>query len=291
MVSTGRGVPRDSRYARVAGLSRRSFLTAVGGAVTGLLAACARSDEEVFADLDGARRLESDTVSSTAGNATTSRPPGTLRVGETDSNDGDATSGDSSTAGSSSTGTTATESTPADTTPTTQSDTSAPAATADVGGGVAVASGRDLVISFTYQQLPGGKNVPPYIAVWIEDAGGNLVQTVALWYQQDGRGERWLPDLRRWFSVDQERITQGGIDSVDAMSGPTRQPGRYEVAWAGQVQDAGTATAGTYHLCIESARERGPYSLIREAVELNGSPLEAGLTSDNELVDASARVG
>jgi hypothetical protein len=295
MVSTGRGVPRDSRYARVAGLSRRSFLTAVIGAATGLLAACTRSDEEVFADLGSDGRVPAETGSSRAGTDTTDRAPGTLRVQDPDSGSdgGGADSGNSSTTGddqgngsSSSTRTTAPDSAES-TTPTTDT---APAATAG-NGAAAIAPGQDLVVAFTYQQLPGGKNVPPYIAVWIEDAAGGLVETVALWYQQFGRGERWLPDLRRWFGVDQQRMAEGGSDGVAAVSGPTRQPGSYQVAWAGRVDGGATAPAGTYHICIESARERGPYSLIRQSVELNGSSRQIELPSDNELVDASVRTG
>ncbi len=293
MVSTGRGVPRDSRYARVAGLSRRSFLTVVVGAATGLLAACARSDEEVFADLDSDGRPPAGTGSSTTGTSNTGRGPGTLRVQDQDSAitgsesgpttpaDGSTSTGvDQTTTGQSSGQTTAQEPTP--------STTTAPAHTAD-NGAAAVAPGQDLVIAFTYQQLPGGKNVPPYIAVWIEDAAGSLVETVALWYQQFGRGERWLPDLRRWFGVDQQRIAEGGSDVVAAVSGPTRQPGSFQVAWAGRVGGGATAPAGTYHICIESARERGPYSLVRQSVELNGSSIQIELASDNELVEASVK--
>ncbi len=284
MVSTGRGVPRDSRYARVAGLSRRSFLTVVVGAATGLLAACARSDEEVFADLGSDGRVSADTASSTAGTDTTDRAPGTLRVQDPDSGNSSTMGDDQGNGSSSSTQTTAPDSARS-TTPTTDT---APA-TAAGNGAAAVASGQDLVIAFTYQQLPGGKNVPPYIAVWIEDAAGSLVETVALWYQQFGRGERWLPDLRRWFGVDQQRIAEGGSDVVAAVSGPTRQPGSFQVAWAGRVGGGATASAGTYHICIESARERGPNSLIRQSIELNGSSIQIELASDNELVEASVR--
>ncbi len=286
MVSTGRGVPRDSRYARVAGLSRRSFLTAVIGAATGLLAACTRSDEEVFADLGSDGRVSVDTGSSTAGTDTTDRAPDTLRVQDPDAGNSSTRGDDQGTGSSSSARTTAPD--PAESTaPATET---APATTTG-NGAAAVAPGQDLVIAFTYQQLPGGKNVPPYIAVWIEDAAGSLVETVALWYQQFGRGERWLPDLRRWFGVDQQRIAEGGSDVVAAVSGPTRQPGSYQVAWAGRVDGGATASAGTYHVCIESARERGPYSLVRQSVELKGSSIQIELPADNELVDASVRTG
>ena len=164
-------MPPDSRYARVAGLSRRSFLAAVVGGATGLLAACARSDEEVFADLDSDGRLSADPGSSTAGTGATGRPRQTLRVQDPDS----VTSGSNSAPTASAEGSTgvgadrtATHGSSSQTTQdTTGSTTSAPAATAGTGGGAAVAAGRDLLIAFTYQQVTVGKNVPPYVAVWL----------------------------------------------------------------------------------------------------------------------------
>lgn len=146
-----------------------------------------------------------------------------------------------------------------------------------------------MIVAFTYEQVSGGKNVPPYVAVWIEDGSGNLLTTVTLWYQQFGRGERWLPDLARWYNVDQSRIAAGGADTVDAISGATRSPGSYQVAWNGTANGS-AVPAGNYFVCIESARERGPYSLIRQAISLNGSPQQQDLSSDGELINASVSV-
>ena len=147
-----------------------------------------------------------------------------------------------------------------------------------------------MVVSFTYLQLPGGKDVSPYIAVWVENAAGDLHQTVALWYQQFGRGERWLPDLTRWYNVDQDRIVAGGTDTVAAISGPTRDPGSFQVVWDGRA-DGVPSAPGEYFLCIEAARERGPYSLIREPVMLDGRSIDMAMVDDAELVEASVTVG
>ena len=76
---------------------------------------------------------------------------------------------------------------------------------------------------------------------------------------------------------------------VDAMSGPTRSPGSYQVAWDGRV-DGAPAPSGNYFVCVESARERGPYSLIRQSVALTGSTQQQNLSNDGELVDASMAV-
>lgn len=154
----------------------------------------------------------------------------------------------------------------------------------------AIPDGSELVVSYTYEQAAGGKNSSPYTAVWIEDADAILVHTIVLWMEQGRKGLKYLPDLTRWFGVDQDRIANGGTDTVDAMSGPTRFPGRHSVTWNGQADIVGPVPAGDYFVCIESAREDGPHSLIREPVTLAGQPIDVALPDDGELIDASVSV-
>ncbi len=272
--------------------NRRTFLHTLYGATLGaVLAACGSNDADVFAAGDGVTGLSGGSEVSTAGDdGATSQ---TLRVQTDEMNvasttgSGDTTTVDPSTSATSDT--TATTATTATSEPTATSTTATSSTTTGGSTGGALPAGGTMVVAFTYEQQSGGKNVPPYIAVWIEDGSGKLVTTVALWYQQFGRGERWLPDLTRWYNVDQGRIASGGADTVDAISGPTRSPGSYQVAWDGRANGS-TAPAGSYFVCIESARERGPYSLIRRSVELGGSSQQQSLSSDGELVNASIAV-
>ncbi len=273
---------------------RRTFLHALYGATLGaVLAACGSSDAEVFAaDAATGPHLSAGSEAAAGGRNGATVP--TLRVQVDQANGPTAIPGTSDTtagAGSSPSTTVGETTTSAvDTTATTAAPSTATSSTS-AGGPIegALPAGGTMVIGFTYEQQPGGKNVPPYVAVWIEDGSGNLATTVALWYQQFGRGERWLPDLARWYNVDQGRIAAGGSDTVDAISGPTRSPGSFQVAWDGRVNGS-MAAAGTYFVCIESARERGPYSLIRQSVNLDGSTRQQDLSGDGELVNASLAV-
>ncbi len=147
----------------------------------------------------------------------------------------------------------------------------------------------ELVVSFTYTQGVTGKNERPYVAVWIEDVEGELLETVALWYQQGRRGERWLDHLTRWYDVDLARQAAGGVDEAATISSATRAPGSYAVAWDG-LADGVPIPAGEYFVCIEAAREEGPYSLIREPFALAGSLAETALPDDGELSAASVRI-
>jgi len=147
----------------------------------------------------------------------------------------------------------------------------------------------EMVISFTYTQAEGGKNERPYVAVWIEDAVGELATTVSLWYEQGRRGDRWLDHLNRWYSADLDRIAAGGRDDVATVSSATRAAGAYTVVWDGSIADT-PATAGDYFVCVEAVREEGPYSLIRHPVTLQGDLPETTLPDDGELSLASVRI-
>lgn len=146
-----------------------------------------------------------------------------------------------------------------------------------------------MVIEFTYTQAPGGKNEFPYVSVWIEDSAGELLTTVALFYELTRRGERWLDHLHRWWEVDQLQMTVTSTDLAPIVTAATRAPGAYAVVWDGTVQGV-AAPAGDYFVCIEAVREDGPYSLIREPFTLAGSLSATVLPDDAELTSASVRI-
>jgi len=309
MVDGGFELHEQSRYAKVAKLDRRRFLlSASASGMAALFAACSGQDQPTLGlSVDGATEVSTGGTTGTAasdagapalrvGNDPTTSADGSTAtsLNSTDSSGSSSTSDTTNTTAGQSTETTAAQST--QTTQTTQTSTTQATTsttqqnTTTSGSGSALPAGASMTVAFTYQQQSGGKDVPPYIAVWVEDGSGNLLQTVSLWYQQYGRGERWLPDLRRWYNVDQQRMAAGGSNNIAAISGATRSPGSFQVRWDGNANGA-KVPAGTFFVCVESARERGPYSLIRQSVNLNGSAMQQGLSSDGELVNASVSVG
>ncbi len=153
--------------------------------------------------------------------------------------------------------------------------------------GVAVVG--EMVISFTYTQAAGGLDERPYIAVWIEDSAGDLVETVALWYEQGRRGSRWLDHLTRWFEGDAQLVAAGGTSNAVTVTSATRDAGSYAVVWNGSA-NAGPVAAGDYFVCIEAAREEGPHSLIREPMTLTGALTETALPDDGELSLTTVRI-
>lgn len=178
---------------------------------------------------------------------------------------------------------------------TTRGSTASTAPATSTRATTAPAGPWELQVSFAYVAASGGEGGRgggfhnPYVAVWIEDASGKAVRTLSLNYQK-GKGDKWLPDLRRWYRADQARVQSGGKDVISTLSAATRVPGTYNVAWDGKT-DAGAAVAnGTYFVCIEAAREKGPYSLIREEITVDGKAFEKTLAAQSELQSATAKL-
>lgn len=143
--------------------------------------------------------------------------------------------------------------------------------------GQSFASSLELAISFEIINPGGFRYAKPYVAVWVEDKSGKPVRTVALWVQT-GKGARWIPDLRRWYG------NVGNANSlISTVSAPTRMPGKYNLVWDGKDDNGRVVAQGGYFVCIEMAREHGPYSLFRESVELGSSAFGKRYNNSGEL--------
>ncbi|MEF2277939.1 DUF2271 domain-containing protein [Deinococcus sp. YIM 134068] len=145
------------------------------------------------------------------------------------------------------------------------------------------AAGQALDISFTVATQAGGRVKRPYVAVWIENGQGQSVRTLTVWVQTSRPGPRWIPDLRRWYRANSEL--------VDTVSSATRNPGTYAVAWDGKTDRGALVPQGDYYVCIETAREHGPYSLVREKVTVAATAFKKTLTADNDIEAASVSFG
>lgn len=143
--------------------------------------------------------------------------------------------------------------------------------------------GMALDIQFTVATKATGRVKRPYVAVWIEDAGGKTVRNLVVWVQQNRMNPRWLAELRRW--------TRENGSLLDTVSSATRNPGTYAVAWDGKNDKGTQLPQGDYYVCIEATREHGPYSLVREKVTVGGSAFRKTLSADNDIEAASVSFG
>jgi thiamine biosynthesis lipoprotein ApbE len=143
--------------------------------------------------------------------------------------------------------------------------------------------GWQLTISLELARL-SGMSRRPYVAVWIEDKDRFPVRTVALWF--DGKG-RFLPELRAWYRADRLRAMAEGSQIVDAVTTATRQAGKYTLQWDGRDNAGKPVRAGTYTVCVEASREHGTYQIIRQEIELSGTPRHVALPGGTEISAAN----
>jgi Predicted periplasmic protein len=114
------------------------------------------------------------------------------------------------------------------------------------------------------------------MAVWIEDADGNFVKTIALYHKANG--DNWLNSLASWYA------SSGATDTTTSGTVPA---GSFTAVWDGTTASGERAAQGEYYICIESAVEHGSESLIREKVSLGTSANQVTLSPNGELTAAS----
>jgi hypothetical protein len=138
-------------------------------------------------------------------------------------------------------------------------------------------------VSITIPQLKVAEYHRPYVAVWLEPAGGGAQRTLAVWYdvKRGGAepGTKWLADLRAWWR-------KGGKSMklpADGVSGATKVPGTYTLALPADVK------AGDYVLSVEAARETGGRELVTVPISVPAKPAKASGSTELGAISLSAR--
>jgi len=136
----------------------------------------------------------------------------------------------------------------------------------------------EVVVDLQLRRGGGWRYARPYVAVWMEDAKGRPLRTIALW----GRDYQWLPYLRRWYYLH-------GRDRrmVYAVSRASRPPGRYRIVWDGRANDGSYVPTGRYIVNIEASREHGSYQLTRQMIEIGSEPFAFDTKGNYEVPRAS----
>ncbi|MEP0313766.1 MAG: DUF2271 domain-containing protein [Hyphomonas sp.] len=103
----------------------------------------------------------------------------------------------------------------------------------------------------------------PYVAAWIARPDNSVAANLAVWYQQERRGEdegeTWLKDLRQWW-----RRTGRQLDlPIDGVSGATRAPGTHTISLDTETSGLKDLEPGDYVLNIEAVREVGGREMVQ----------------------------
>lgn len=144
-----------------------------------------------------------------------------------------------------------------------------------LAGAAVAAPAAAGTVSVTIPRLPVAEYHRPYVAVWIEPAGGGAARTLAVWYdvKKGGAepGTKWLADLRAWWRKGGRSLRL----PADGVSGATRAPGTHRIALPADLRP------GAYVLNVEAARETGGRELVQ--VPFNASAATGRSTGSHEL--------
>jgi hypothetical protein len=132
-------------------------------------------------------------------------------------------------------------------------------------------------ITVTVPRLGVAEYHRPYMAGWVEQAGGGPARTLWVWYdiKKAGRepGTKWLADLRSWWRKGGRSLAL----PADGLSGQTRAPGAYRIPLPAGLKP------GAYTLFVEAARETGGRELVQVPFSLPLRPAPSGASGHAEL--------
>jgi FAD:protein FMN transferase len=117
----------------------------------------------------------------------------------------------------------------------------------------------------------------PYVAVWVKNAKGYIVRTVAAW----GEDNRYQRRLSSWWNNPRE-----GKEEPRLVARATRAPGAYTVVWDGKDDFGRRVPAGDYTIAVEICREDGHHVVESVALTCGSEPVKATLRETAES-DAS----
>jgi hypothetical protein len=110
-------------------------------------------------------------------------------------------------------------------------------------------------VNVTLPRLSVAEYKRPYVAGWIEPAGGGAARTVFVWYdvrKADNAGAKWIGELRSWWRKGGRSLNL----PANGISGATKGAGSYPVTLPADL------APGQYVLSVEAAREHGGRELV-----------------------------
>jgi hypothetical protein len=152
-----------------------------------------------------------------------------------------------------------------------------------LAAGVIAAPASAQSITITIPRFNVAEYHRPYVAVWLEPAGGGAARTLAVWYEvkKGGAepGTKWLADLRTWWRKGGRSLTL----PADGVSGATRAPGSHRVTLPANLRP------GAYTLYVEAAREEGGREVVSMPLTIPATTGRASGKSELGTITLSAR--
>jgi len=146
----------------------------------------------------------------------------------------------------------------------------------------------DLLVTLTVARIDDFRSRRPYVAVWVEDAQGKPVRSLALWSEKP----RYLNELREWNRSHPTRDMMDGGMLTPSVSSATRPPGKYTLRWDGRDDNGSLLKPGKYTVFVEAVREHGTYQLQKQEINLdNKTPAQFDLPAGTEIAGVQMDYG
>lgn len=140
-----------------------------------------------------------------------------------------------------------------------------------------------LTIDYEIPRQSNGLAQPPYVVVWITDASGAPIRTLAAM----GADARFIDENFIWW----RRVGRTMGHGIDAVARPTRRPGRYSLTWDGRDDKGQPAPLGRYTVHIEATREHGSHGYQTFDLALGVQAISVEAPGNDELGPAAVRYG
>ena len=144
-------------------------------------------------------------------------------------------------------------------------------------------AGFQVTVDYEVPRQSNGRAQPPYVVVWITDAAGAPVRTLAAM----GADARFIDENFIWW----RRVGRAMGRGIDAVARPTRRPGRYSLVWDGHDDKGRPQPQGRYTVHIEASREHGGHGYQTFEVTLGAQPSSVDSAANPELGPATVRYG
>ncbi len=144
------------------------------------------------------------------------------------------------------------------------------------------AHAQTIEVSVEIPKLNVSEYHRPYVAIWIEKAGGGVAADLSVWYDiklKDEEGEKWLKDIRQWWRRSGRALEL----PADGLSSATKPPGVNKVTFSAASKPLKDLPPGDYKLMVEASREVGGREMLEIPFTWGAADISGSAKGSEEL--------
>jgi len=140
----------------------------------------------------------------------------------------------------------------------------------------------DFTLEYNIPNFRGRDYERPYLSIWVSDAASRPIKNLLIL----GSDDRWARTNSVWWS----RVGRRTVVPVSNVTRPTREPGKYDLAWDGRDDDGNIILQGGFLLMVEASREHGGHTYMSIPFSLEEGARVYETKGEDELGDMLLRV-